>query len=234
MVDMDRWPMVGRTEEASYLLAVIEDPARSGVVVSGSAGVGKTRLVRETIGAARDCHVEFVTATESARSLPFGSFAHLLPEDLETIDRVDLLAVIGRHLVRRAEGKPILLAVDDMHLLDSLSAALVHHVVTSGAATVLLTLRSGEPAPDAVAGLYRDEIVARLELQPISRFEFNELIEAALDGLTESRTLDRMWEVTRGNVLFARQLLDDALGAGTLAQEHGVWRWKGGLGAALR
>jgi len=226
--------MVGRTEEAAYLATVISDPAQFGVVVSGSAGVGKTRLIREAVESAQNCHVEFVTATDSARSLPFGAFAHLLPEQLQTIDRVDLLAVIGRHLVRRARGSPILLAVDDMHLLDSLSAALVHHVVTAGEATVLLTLRSGEPAPDAVTGLYRDEIVSRLELQPISRVEFDELIEGALGGLTEGRTLDRMWEVTDGNVLFARQLVDDALGAGTLSQEHGVWRWKGGLGVALR
>jgi len=226
--------MVGRTEEAAYLATVISDPTQFGVVVSGSAGVGKTRLMREAIESTRNCHVELVTASESARILPFGAFAHLLPEQLGTIDRVDLLAVIGRHLVRRAEGKPVLLAVDDIHLLDPLSGAFVHHVVTAGQATVLLTLRSGESAPDAVAGLYRDEIVARLELQPISKVEFDQLIEGALDGMTEGRTLDRMWEVTLGNVLFARQLVDDALGAGTLSKEHGVWRWKGGLGVALR
>ncbi len=38
------------------------------------------------------------------------------------IDRIDLLAVIGRHLILQAEGKPPLLAVDDMHLLDPHSA----------------------------------------------------------------------------------------------------------------
>jgi DNA-binding NarL/FixJ family response regulator len=231
---MERWPIVGRLEEQAYLAAVISDPEQAGVLVAGRAGVGKTRLLREVVEAATDCHVELVTATESARSLPFGAFAHLLPEDLATIDRVDLLAVIGRHLVRRAQSKPVVLAVDDMHLLDTFSAALVHHVVASRLATVLLILRSGEPAADALTALHRDGVVSRLELQPISRTEFNELIEGALGGVTEGVTLDRMWAVTEGNVLFARELIGDALDAGTLAREHGVWRWGGGLGTAPR
>jgi DNA-binding CsgD family transcriptional regulator len=35
-------------------------------------------------------------------------------------------------------------------------------------------------------------------------------------------------------VLFARELIGDALSAGTLAQVHGLWRWSGGLGVAPR
>jgi hypothetical protein len=80
-------------------------------LVAGSAGVGKTRLMREVMEAVPDCQVERVTATESARTLPFGAVAHLLPDDLASIERVDLLAVIGRHLVHRAEGRPLVVAV---------------------------------------------------------------------------------------------------------------------------
>ncbi len=226
--------MVGRTEERGYLARAIADPQQAGVLVAGPAGVGKTRLMREVVQEATDCHVELVTATESAQPLPFGAFAHLLPEDLGMIDRIDLLAVIGRHLILQAEGKPPLLAVDDMHLLDPHSAALVHHVATTRAATVLLTLRSGHAAPDAVTALHRDGIVSRLELQPISRAEFDALIERVLKGLTESFTLDRMWAATQGNVLFARELIGDAIDAGTLDRHHGVWRWTGGVGQAPR
>jgi DNA-binding CsgD family transcriptional regulator len=231
---MDRWLLVGRVEEQAHITEVIADPEQSGILVAGRPGVGKTRLLREVLEAVPGCHVELVTATDSARPLPFGACAHLLPEDLGSIDRIDLLAVIGRQLVRRARGRPVVLAVDDIHLLDALSAALVHHVATARLATVLLTLRSGEVAPDAVARLHRDGIVSRLELQPISRNEFDELVDGALGGPTEGLTLDRIWAVTEGNVLFARELIGDALSAGTLAPDHGVWRWSGGLGVAPR
>ena len=226
--------MTGRIEEQAYLKAAIANPLQAGVLVAGGAGVGKTRLLREVTEGQTDNRIEFVTATEAARPLPFGAFAHLLPEDLGAIDRVDLLAVIGRHLVRRSEGKSLILAVDDMHLLDAFSAALVHHIANASLAKVLLTLRSGEPAPDALTALHRDGIVSRLELQPISRLEFDALVEGALEGITESVTLDRIWAVTQGNVLFARELISDALGAGTLVVDRGMWRWTGGLGVAPR
>ena len=230
---MNRWPMAGRIEEQAYLAKVIADPDQAGVLVAGPAGVGKTRLIREAVEAATDAHVELVTATESARALPFGASAHLLPEDLGTIDRVDLLAVIGRHLVRRAQGKPAVLAVDDMHLLDEATAAWVHHIATSRLATVVLTLRSGESAPDAVTAFtarYRPPIGAAADFPGRIR----DLVEGALDGPTERITLDRMWAVTDGNVLFARELIGDALDARTLALDHGVWCWTGGLSVAPR
>ena len=99
---------------------------------------------------------------------------------------------------------------------------------------MLLTLRSGEAAPDAVTALHRDDLLSRLELQPISRAEFGELIEGVLGGMVEQVSLDRMWGVTEGNVLFARELMGDALDAGTLRLHHRVWRWSGGLGVAPR
>jgi DNA-binding CsgD family transcriptional regulator/tetratricopeptide (TPR) repeat protein len=226
--------MTGRIEEQAYLKAAIADPLQVGVLVAGGAGVGKTRLLREVTEGETDNRVEFITATESARPLPFGACAHLLPEGLGAIDQLDLLAVIGRHLIRQAEGKSVILAVDDMHLLDTFSAALVHYFAISSSGKVLLTLRSGESAPDALTALHRDGIVTRLELQPLSRLEFDALVDGALGGRTESFTLDRIWAVTEGNVLFARELISDALGAGALVLDRGTWRWTGGLGAAPR
>jgi len=114
--------MVGRTEEQAYLAEVISDPDQPGVVVAGRAGVGKTRIVREVVSSLPDHHVEFVTATVSASALPFGAFARLLPDDLVSVEQIDLLTVIGRHLAHCADGRPIVLVVDDVHLLDALSA----------------------------------------------------------------------------------------------------------------
>ena len=178
--------------------------------------------------------MERITASESVRPLPFGAFAHLLPDNLHAVDQVDLLSILGHHLQRRAEGRPIVLAVDDVHLLDGLSAGFVDHLAIRGLATVLLTLRSGSPFPDALSRLCRDGGIPRLELQELSRSEFTRIIEQALDDLVEGISLDRMWEATGGNVLFARELIADALEAGELLQIHGVWRWLGGVGPAPR
>src|SRR3984957_12524266 len=154
---MDRWPMVGRAEEKRF----IADADRPGVLVAGQAGVGKTRLIHEVLSTTSDHHVEWITASESVRPLPFGALAQLLPSDLHQVDQVDLLNVLGQHLRRRAEGRPIVLAVDDVHLLDGLSAGFIDYVAVRGLATVLLTLRSGSSVPDALARLCRGGAIPR-------------------------------------------------------------------------
>lgn len=160
--------------------------------------------------------------------------AQFLPSNLREIDQADLLAVLGQDLQNRAEGRAIILAVDDVHLLDGLSAGFIDYVAIRSLATVLLTLRSGLPVPDALGRLTRHGAIPRLELQALSRSEFNEMLERALDGIVESVSAERMWEATQGNVLFARELIADLLEAGELRLIHGVWRWPGGVGPAPR
>ena len=212
----------------------IANQDRSGVLIAGRAGVGKTRLIREVLRSTPDRYVEWVTASESVRPLPFGAFAHLLPSNLHDVEQVDLLGVLGHGLQRRAEGRPVVLAVDDVHLLDGLSAGFVEYVAARKLATLLLTLRSGSALPDALEDLYRSGGIPRLELQALSRSEFDQMLERALDGIVEGVSLQRMWDATRGNVLFARELVADIVEAGELRQIHGVWRWTGGVGPAPR
>jgi DNA-binding CsgD family transcriptional regulator/tetratricopeptide (TPR) repeat protein len=234
MDHVEYWPIVGRHEELAFLGEALRDPRQRGALVAGEAGVGKTRLVREALSSLQESHVETVTATESGCDIPFGAFAHLLPEDLRHVDRIDLLAFIGRHLVERAAQLPFVLTVDDAHLLDGSSAALVQYLAEHSRAKVLIAMRSHEIAPDAIVGLYRSGLLKRLELQPISQEEFGLLLEMVLGEQVESATSDRMWQITEGNVLFAHELIADALAADTLVLRHGVWRWSGRVERAPR
>ncbi|MGH3981096.1 MAG: helix-turn-helix transcriptional regulator, partial [Pseudonocardiaceae bacterium] len=123
----------------------------------------------------------------------------------------------------------VVIGVDDAHLLDELSATLVHQMVLRRAASVVLTLRSGETAPDAVTALWKDGHLTRLELQPLSQDETAALVEARLGGPLHSAAARRLWSITRGNALYLRQLVDGELEASRLRQVAGVWRWSGEL-----
>ena len=48
-------------------------------------------------------------------------------------------------------------------------------------------------------------------------------------GPVDSLAVARVWEQTRGNALFCRELVRAAIAAGALDLEAGVWRWRGGL-----
>ncbi len=73
-------PLVGRDEELALCEEVLADEATAGIVVSGAAGVGKTRLTNHLLDAleAGGTSTVRVTATEAGRAIPLGPFASLL------------------------------------------------------------------------------------------------------------------------------------------------------------
>jgi hypothetical protein len=110
-----------------------------------------------------------VTATRSAAGLPLGALAGLLPADSHgekgaVDDRADLLRRAAAALVEGAAGRPLVLLVDDAHLLDDASATLVHQLAVTRAAFVIATVRSGESGPDPVMSLWKDGLAERIEL----------------------------------------------------------------------
>jgi len=220
-----RWPLTGRAEELEFVDAALRraDGPR-GLVLAGAAGVGKTRLAREALAAAarRGAVTRWATATASAQALPLGAFAPLVGE--VGGDLLQVLPQASAALTAGGGKAGVVLGVDDGHLLDGLSAMLLHQIVLRRAATVVVTVRSGEPAPDAVTALWKDGHLERLEVQPLSEPETAALLEAVLGGQVASSSAAELWRLTRGNALFLRQLVDDALDAGGLRAVEGVWR----------
>ena len=139
---------------------------------------------------------------------------------------------LGRSYAALQHGerdRRLLLGVDDAHLLDDASAALVHLLVTNGAASVVLTLRSGEPAPDSIVALWKDGPAALIELQALARTEVDTIATTVLDGSVEGATLHFLWEASAGNALFLHELIRHGVDSGALRCEQGLWRWPGPL-----
>lgn len=224
------WPLVGRRGELELLHRATEKRESGGVVVAGAPGVGKTRLAREAIAAAGDegFSTAWAVGTHSAQSIPFGALAHLLPAEIPVRRaRSNLLRAIAQAMLATAPPGRLVLGVDDAHLLDDSSAALLHHLALTRQAFAISTVRSTAPMPDAVASLTKDRLTVRLALSDLSRPEVEELVKHVLGSQVDGPTRHRLWELTRGNPLFLRELVQAGLDAGQLAQAGGVWRWTG-------
>lgn len=222
------WPLVGRFEEIAEVSDAIAQPGGyGGVVLAGAAGVGKTRLAREALALAqrqqRRCR--WIVATGSARSVPLGAFAEFAanfgPDPVRRVQEL-IDALVGSS----PPGSTVI-GVDDAHLLDEQSALVIYQLVRQQAATVVLTVRTGETPPDAIVSLWKDEGIPRFDLQPLSANEIAVLVANALEGEVESATANRLWQYTRGNVLYLRQLLADEFASGRISRRAGMWVWDG-------
>lgn len=224
-----QWPLVGRSEELQLIAQATratDDRAR-GIVLSGAAGVGKTRVAREAVAVCgrNTARRHWIVGTASARSVPLGAFAGIAsdfgPDPLRRVREV----IDG--LIGDARHGEVVVGVDDAHLLDDLSAFTVHQLVTRRLATVILTIRHGETTPDAITAIWKDQHLERLELQPLSLSEIAGLIERVLGGPLDSISAQRLWQYTQGNALYLRHLLDYEVNAARMTQRSGVWLWDG-------
>jgi ATP/maltotriose-dependent transcriptional regulator MalT len=231
------WPLVGREEELALIASTIAASEIGAIVVSGEAGVGKSRVVGEALSAADrgGLAIERVTATDSAASIPFGAFSFRRQGLVRPGEgRMGAIREATADLLERADGRRLVLGVDDADRLDEGSAALVLHLARTGAAFVIACLRSDNAVPDAVSRLWRDGLAERLELPALSREQTNALLEAALGAPTGGETSQRVWEATAGNPLYVRELVLGAIEARSLAKRDGVWCWSGSVAEAPR
>ncbi|MGQ0805902.1 MAG: LuxR C-terminal-related transcriptional regulator [Actinomycetota bacterium] len=228
-VDLSRWPLVGRDDELALARSALTE--HGGVVLTGAAGVGKTRLAREVLGdaGAEGDRVVWVAATQAAATVPLGAVADLVPGASIGQGRDATLRAIVAALELETGGGRLLLGVDDAHLLDEASAALVHVLVTSGAGSAVVTLRSGETAPDAITALWKDGSAPLVALQTLARPEVERLVDGVLDGQVDGAALHTLWHSSQGNALFLRELVRDGIESGVLRCEDGLWRWRGAI-----
>jgi DNA-binding NarL/FixJ family response regulator len=231
-----RWPLVGRDAASAVVLSALEeDPPRS-LVIAGPAGVGRTRLAREALALAerRGRRTQWAGATSAAAIVPLGALAHLLPAVDAASDALVLIQRAVHAIVGDGSEPSPVLGVDDVHLLDPLSVTLLHQLAASRAITLVLTVRNGNAAPDPTAPLWKDGLATRIELHPLGRPGTERLISSAVGGDVETRTVERLWQLSQGNPLFLRELVEGGLRSGRLKNCEGLWRWDGAMVASSR
>ncbi|MDT5050845.1 MAG: hypothetical protein QOG75_6764, partial [Mycobacterium sp.] len=223
-MEMHSWPIVRRENEFGLIhSALVGQQGGCGIVLFGDAGVGKTTLAR-SVTQSLPTRVHWVAGTESARSIPLGVFAHLVGPATSR-DPIAFLAA-ARETIHADEHS--IIGVDDAHLLDQLSATLLHQLALEDSVRMVATVRSGEPVPDAITSLWKDGYLQRLRLVPFDKSQCVGLVEEALGGRVEGLSADLMWNASGGNALFVRHLVEGALEAGALQQVRGVWQLRGG------
>jgi DNA-binding CsgD family transcriptional regulator len=228
---MALWKFVGRAAELARLTAAATNPNGRGLIFSGSAGIGKSRLLRQAVEALPSdrCAVWNASGNIATGGLPFGGLAQVLPADQPPgLSPAGMLRWTLDSLHKQAAGRTIVLAVDDAHLLDQSSAALVYLIARAEDTKVLCTVRSGEEIPLSIRALWKDDLVEHAELGPMEPTDSVALLTEMLEGRPDQPTIERLGRLADGNALMLRELVIAAQTSNEMVQnEYGLWSWTG-------
>jgi DNA-binding CsgD family transcriptional regulator len=224
------WPIVARDDELRQALAALEDDAEfQGVTLVGDSGVGKSTLARaladtlESGGAT----VRYVLGTQTGHTVPLGAFYRSVTVDAPQ-EPAAMLAAAHKTLEREEN---LVVIVDDAQLLDPLSSTLVHQLAASHTARLIVTIRNGDPVPDAVTALLKERLLLSLRIEAFTREQTEALARTVLGGVVDTRLIDKLHNRTAGSPLLLRGLLGAGRESGVLVRTDAGWQLRGALRA---
>ena len=224
----DRLPLVGRDTDLKILTAAVTRADRRCILITGPAGIGKTRLAQEAVALLAPRMTVRWAHAQSA-DVPLGVFSSWVnPGADDPLEQVSgLLGLFDRGLVDRAlcdrapggqapvgrATAPSLLVIDDVQHADDLSLFLIHQLAVGTAVAIILIARQGDPVPVAVAELLASVPATRLELPALSADDVRRLLATVPGAAATPADARSLWQRSGGNPLCLTALIS--------AGEHG-------------
>lgn len=209
--------MPGRTGETARAVAALR--TSGAVLLVGEAGAGKTHLARALAPDAL-----WITGTPATAALPFGALSAYLPRS----PGGDVPAALLKRLSDRVH-RGCFVVVDDAHLLDDGSAALLADLCALAAAPVwfIVGARDGMGVPDRLTRLGSGGRTPRVRLEPLDADGIAEVAAGIVGGPLDASAVASLHRLTAGNALACAELVASAVADAHLAPgPDGRWRWQ--------
>ena len=216
--------LVGRSGVVKDILKCLRDGGTSGALIVGNPGTGKTAVSKAVIRELRP-HMAVIrlAATPALSAVPFGALSPYLGQlPAHDLDSFSAVVKAVTDSIKSQSSKP-LFVIDDAQCLDRGTTELVAQAVATGAANVLATCRPGLLIPEQFLALWDDGIVAKFDLEPLTRAEVHQLCEQVLRADVSPWATAMLAEASAGNPFMLLSLIEHARNTGALGLRHGIW-----------
>ena len=217
---------VGRLAVTRKIQERLASGGGAGCILVGEPGSGKTALIHHVLRqCSPDTYVVHVRGSAFSGRTPFGALTFLLSELESDVSSHPVLILRGltKLIQERAQGRTVLLAVDNGEELDEFSAMALSQMVLSRTAGLLACFRDFSRAPAEFTGLWREGILSRLDLEPLDLAESTELVSAELEGPVSGAAVADLHRHAGGNPHLLTLACKDYRENGKLRRSGQVW-----------
>ena len=224
--------LVGRSRELGVLTAALAAASAGeprAVLVSGDAGVGKTRLLDELVARAREQGAVAVVGhclNVGGLGLPYLAFSEALTalgSDLRLgaagggdVGQLQLFDAVATALAAAAQERPVLLVLEDLHWADQSTRDLLAFLLARAREERLLVVGSyraddlhrRHPLRPLLTELIRLPSVERLDLAPFDYATMAAYLSELQGSPVPQGTVLRILDRSEGNAYFAQELLE--------------------------
>jgi len=222
--------LVGRAAEVAGLRAALRaaESGRTGIVLlEGGPGIGKSRLLETvaTSAAATGALVRRGRCYEADDAPCLWPWTQALgAASVQPAPTFDAMAAALRGLLESAEGRPLVVLLDDLHAADDASLRLLEFIARTTEDRPLLLAGAYRATPDGALDarlpeLLRCAAVFRIVLAPLDRAALSELAQQLLGRRLPLAGLTALERQCGGNPWIARESLIAMQALGALAAD---------------
>lgn len=206
--------------------AALHSQDHCGALLIGDHGVGKTFIARQAMEEiAGQCLTVSLRGSEATSNIAFGALAPLMGamKDPYLDNPLAVLRSVTLELDERANGRAVILFLDNVQFLDPQSAMIVGQLVVNQAARLLLACDSLATAPQEIIGLWKDGLLRRVDVPVFSENETRQWLQLLLQlPISEAATM-ALWVASGGNPRLLHAVLLEQIEAKVLVKNDDVW-----------